>query len=42
MEEVLDLVLPFLSTTKNYDEILKKLAGFAFYETYIITLLLRG
>jgi len=42
MKEVLDLVLPFLSTTKNYDEILKKLAGFAFYETYIITLLLRG
>jgi hypothetical protein len=42
MKEVLDLVLPFLSTTKNYDEILKKLASFAFYETYIITLLLRG
>jgi hypothetical protein len=42
MKEVIDLVLPFLSTTKNYDEILKKLASFAFYETYLITLLLRA
>jgi hypothetical protein len=42
MREILDLVLPFFSTTKNYDEILKKLASFAFYETYIISLLLRG
>jgi hypothetical protein len=42
MKEVIDLLLPFLSTTKNYDEILKKLASFAFYETYIITFLLRA
>src|SRR5262249_24368066 len=42
MKEVIDLILPFLSTTKNYDEILKKLASFAFYETYLITLLLRA
>jgi hypothetical protein len=41
MKEIIDLLLPFLSTTKNYDEILKKLASFAFYETYLITLLLR-
>jgi hypothetical protein len=42
MKEVIDLVLPFFSTTKNYDDILRKLASFAFYETYIITLLLRA
>jgi hypothetical protein len=42
MKEVIDLILPFLSTTKNYDEVLKKLASFAFYETYFITLLLRA
>ncbi|MEX2299199.1 MAG: hypothetical protein WD715_17415 [Dongiaceae bacterium] len=41
MEEVIKLVLPFLSTPKNYAEILKKLACFAFYETYFITLALR-
>jgi hypothetical protein len=42
MKEVIDLILPFLSTTKNYDEVLKKLASFAFCETYFITLLLRA
>jgi hypothetical protein len=42
MKEVIDLVLPFFSTTKNYDDILKKCASFAFYETYLITLLLRA
>ena len=42
MKEVIDLVIPFISTTKNYDEILRKLASFAFYETYLITLLLRA
>ena len=41
MEEVVKLVLPFLSTPKNYAEMLRKLASFTFYETYIITLLLR-
>src|SRR5258708_2229203 len=42
MEEVVKLVLPFLSTPKNYAEMLRKLASFAFYETYLITLLLRA
>jgi hypothetical protein len=42
VEEVIKLVLPFLSTPTNYAEVLKKLASFAFYETYIITLSLRS
>jgi hypothetical protein len=42
MKEFIDLILPFFSTTKNYDDILRKLASFAFYETYVITLLLRS
>jgi hypothetical protein len=41
MEAVVKLLLPFLSTPKNYADILQKLASFAFYETYIIGLLLR-
>jgi SAM-dependent methyltransferase len=42
MGEVIKLILPFLSTTKNYAEVLTKLASFAWYETYFITLLLRS
>ena len=42
MEGVVNLLFPFLSTPKNYDHILKKLASFAFYETYLITLALRA
>jgi hypothetical protein len=42
MKEVIDLILPFISTTKNYDEMLRKLATLAAYETYFITLLLRA
>lgn len=42
MEEVINLLFPFISTPKDYDHVLKKLASFAFYETYIITLLLRS
>ncbi|HVO56322.1 MAG TPA: hypothetical protein VMT51_01365 [Dongiaceae bacterium] len=42
MEEVVKLLLPFLSTPKDYAQVLKKLASFAFYETYLITLLLRA
>ncbi len=42
MDEVIKLVLPFFSTPKNYEQILKKLASFAFYETYFITLFLRA
>jgi hypothetical protein len=40
--EVIKLILPFLSQPKNYPEILKKLAIFALYETYIITFILRS
>jgi hypothetical protein len=42
MEEVIKLILPFFSSPKNYGQVLKKLASFAFYETYFITLLLRA
>ncbi|MBV8738687.1 MAG: hypothetical protein JO007_15795 [Alphaproteobacteria bacterium] len=42
MEEVLKLVLLFLSIPKNYADMLRKLSSFAFYETYFITLLLRA
>jgi hypothetical protein len=42
MEAVIKLVVPFFSTPKNYGQVLTKLAGFAFYETYFITLLLRA
>jgi hypothetical protein len=42
MGEVIKLILPFLATTKNYAEVLTKLASFAFYETYLITFLLRS
>jgi hypothetical protein len=41
MGELVKLILPFFNTPKNYAQVLKKLASFAFYETYIITLLLR-
>lgn len=42
MGEVVNLILPFFSTTKNYAQVLKRLASLAFYETFIITLLLRA
>jgi hypothetical protein len=41
MGEFVNLVVPFFSTPTNYSEMLKKLAGFAFYQVFIITLLLR-
>jgi hypothetical protein len=41
MEEAIKIILPFLSIPTNYAQVLKKLASFAFYETYFITLLLR-
>lgn len=41
MSEVFNFFLPFLATTKSYEDVLRKLAGFAFYETYFLTLLLR-
>jgi hypothetical protein len=42
MEEIFKLILPIFYTTKNYGDILKKLSIFAFYETYLITFLLRN
>jgi hypothetical protein len=42
MEDLLKIILPFLSTPKNYGQVLKRLASFAFYETYILTLILRS
>jgi hypothetical protein len=41
MEEVVKLILPFLAVPKNYEEMLKKLASLAFYQTYVIILVLR-
>jgi|HubBroStandDraft_1064217.scaffolds.fasta_scaffold43578_3 hypothetical protein len=41
MGDVLKLIIPFYSVPKNYDEILRRLASLAFYEIYIITLILR-
>lgn len=42
MEDLLKLILPFLSTPKNYGQVLKRLASFAFYEIYFVTLVLRS
>ncbi|MCM5554523.1 hypothetical protein [Pleomorphomonas sp. NRK KF1] len=42
MEEIVSRILPFFSTPKSYEDVLKKLAGTAFYEVYIITLILRS
>jgi hypothetical protein len=42
MEEVINLILPFFSTATDLAQTLKRLASFAFYETYIITLTLRS
>jgi hypothetical protein len=41
MEDLLHLILPLFATPKSYAQMLKKLAGFAFYETYIVTFFLR-
>jgi hypothetical protein len=42
LQDILSLILPFFSIPKNYGQSLKKIAGFAFYEGYIITFFLRG
>jgi hypothetical protein len=42
MGEIVKVVIPFLSTPKNYGEILSKLAVLTIYETYIITRWLRA
>jgi hypothetical protein len=42
MGELIKLIVPFFSTPQNYAEVLTKLASFAGWETYFITLLLRS
>jgi hypothetical protein len=42
MADSIKLLLPIFLSSKNYDEMLKKLAAFLFYETWIMTFLLRG
>jgi hypothetical protein len=41
MSDLINLIAPFFSTPKTYAQMLKKLAGFAFYEIFLITLFLR-
>ncbi len=41
MIEALNLAAPFFTTPKTYGEMLAKLAGSAFYITYVITFFLR-
>jgi hypothetical protein len=42
MNDALKLIVPFFSVPKNYDEVLRRLASLAFYEIYIIILILRA
>ncbi|MEQ9449096.1 MAG: hypothetical protein RLN70_09360, partial [Rhodospirillaceae bacterium] len=42
MVDLIKLLLPFFHTPKSFGQVLTKLASFAFYETYIITLFLRS
>jgi hypothetical protein len=42
MGDVIAIVAPFFSTPTSYAQMLKKLSGFAFWEMYFITFLLRG
>jgi hypothetical protein len=41
MGDLLNLILPFVSTPKDYGDVLRKLAACAFYEVYLITFFLR-
>lgn len=41
MTDLINIALPFLSTPTNYREMLSKLAGFAMYETWILSVILR-
>lgn len=41
MKNVFELLFPFIATPANYDEMLRKLAGLAFYEVYILTFFIR-
>jgi hypothetical protein len=40
--DIFKLLLPVFLSPKNYDEMLKKLAAFLFYETWLMTFVLRG
>jgi hypothetical protein len=40
--DILKLLLPVFLSPKNYDEMLKKLAAFLFYETWLMRFVLRG
>jgi len=42
MLDILKLLLPLFLSRKNYNEMLKKLGAFLFWETWIVTFLLRG
>jgi hypothetical protein len=42
MADIFKLLLPVFLSPKNYDEMLKKLAAFLFYETWLMTFVLRG
>src|SRR3954471_4511595 len=41
MVSILSFLLPVFATPTNYALLLQKLAGFAFWETYVITVFLR-
>lgn len=41
MGDLLNLFLPFVSTPRDYGDVLRKLAACVFYETYLITFFLR-
>jgi hypothetical protein len=41
MAEIFSFFLPIFATPRNYSQMLLKLAGFALYETYLLTLFLR-
>lgn len=42
MGDILSFLAPLLYTPRNYGQVLNKLAGFALYQVYLITLLLRN
>jgi hypothetical protein len=42
MDDLIKVILPFFSTTKNYGQALRRLASFAFYEIYLLTLIMRS
>lgn len=42
MPDFLTFIFPFFSTPKNYDQVIRKIAGATFWVTYIATFILRG